>query len=47
MDKLNLTLPLEKLADLPQEPEEAPISGQLANITVIDLNKRELEVKML
>ena len=50
MDKLNLTLPLDKLADLPKEQEEAPVAdgaGQLAVITVVDLNKRELEVKML
>ena len=52
MDKLNLSLPLDKLADLAKEPEEAPNAmaegaGQLAMITVVDLNKRELEVKML
>lgn len=50
MDKLNLSLPLDKLADLPKEPEEAPnamAADSLAMITVVDLNKRELEVKML
>ena len=43
MDKLNLTLPLDKLADLPKEQEEVPAAdgaGQLAVITVVDLNNR-------
>jgi hypothetical protein len=52
MDKLNLSLPLEKLADLPKEEEEVPGAmaegpAKLVTITVVDLNKRELEVKML